>query len=93
MPIEPSEIVNLVLLVTLAPMVLVAVRRVLPSTPKAIIVATVAMSCAYVLTILEGFVLTDLLNLLEHASLAVAGLAFLASIVSVRRLLAEEGVR
>lgn len=93
MPFEPSEIVNLVLLVALVPMVLVAIRRVLPTMPKAIIIAAVAMSCAYVLTILEGFLLTDLLNLLEHAALAVAGVAFLVTIVTVRRALSEEATR
>jgi len=93
MPFEPSEIVNLVLLLTLAPMVLVAVRRSLPSMPASVLVAVGAMVSAYVFTILEGFMFTDLFNLIEHASLAVAGIAFFVAIVSVRRMLAREAGR
>jgi hypothetical protein len=93
MPFEPSEIVNLVLLITLAPLVLMAVRRVLPVTPKSVYVAVAAMSGAYVFTILEGFAFTDLFNLVEHSCLAVAGVAFLVCVVQVRRVLAEEAAR
>ena len=89
MPVEPSELVNLVLLIALVPMVLMAVRRVLPTTPKSVIVAAIAMACAYVFTIVEGFAYPAFFNMLEHASLAVAGLGFVACAVSVRRMLGE----
>jgi len=35
-----------------------------------------AMSCAYTTTILEGYFWHDIFNLIEHISLAVAGILF-----------------
>jgi hypothetical protein len=83
---QPSELADLVLFVAFGPMIVVALRRTLSPVPSACYVALAAMLGAYVFTVAEGFVLPDLLNLLEHVCYAIAGVAFAAVLYQFRHL-------
>lgn len=71
--LQPNEVVNLVLAVALTPMFVVAVEGSELPEVTWLYAAYGAMMCAFVLTIAEGFWAPELLNLLEHIALAVAG--------------------
>jgi len=83
---QPSELADLILFMALGPVIVVALRRTLSPVPSACYVALAAMLGAYVFTFAEGFVLPDLLNLLEHVCYAVAGVAFAVLLFQFRRL-------
>lgn len=83
---QPSEIADLVLLLALGPIIILSVRRILPEFPKAAYVALGAMLGAYVFTIAEGFVQRDLFDVLEHVSYAVAGVAFVVTVIQFNRI-------
>ncbi|NTU71479.1 MAG: hypothetical protein HGB10_06635 [Coriobacteriia bacterium] len=91
MSYQPSEIADLVLLLALGPVIVASFRRTKIVLPAAVYAAFAAMICGYTFTILEGFWLSDVFNLLEHASYAVAGVAFLVGIVRLRRSMGPGG--
>jgi hypothetical protein len=87
MSYQPSEIADLILLLALGPMIIIGLRRVLPSVPRATYWALAAMLGGYIFTIAEGFVLADLFNMLEHICYAIAGVAFLVTALNLARML------
>jgi hypothetical protein len=80
-----SEIVNLVLLLGLSPIIIGAARRFRSPVATAVYVALGFMLGAYVTTILEGFLLYDLFNTLEHLCYMFAGITFVALVVMASR--------
>lgn len=74
--IQDNELVNL-LSGTAAILVLVFIaRKIERGKAHSFYVAFGAMFCAYTTTILEGFFWHDFFNLIEHFSLAIAGMLF-----------------
>lgn len=92
MSYQPSEIVNLILLLGLAPVIFQATRHFRSPVASAVYVAMGCMLAAYISTILEGFVLFDLFNAFEHVFYALAGAAFLTVVVLATRGLVRERV-
>lgn len=86
MSYQPSEVADLILLIALGPVVIVLVRRILPTFPTAAYVAFGAMLWSYSFTIAEGFASPDLFNVLEHLGYAVAGVAFAVALAQFRRI-------
>jgi hypothetical protein len=71
---QPSEVVDLVVALFLAPIIISGLRG-LSSPARGLIVAFVCcLLVALTATIAEGFVLYDVFNTLEHAMYAAAGL-------------------
>jgi hypothetical protein len=83
---QPAEIADLILLLALGPVILVSLRRILPTVPSAAYVAFGAMLWSYVFTIAEGFAFPDLFNMFEHIGYAVAGIAFAVLVVQFGRI-------
>lgn len=73
---QESEIVDLLMAVFLTPIMYVAFAKVHLSGKRWFLLGYLAMMTAYVFTVVEGYVAPDLINLLEHASYAIAGLGF-----------------
>jgi len=84
---QESEIVNLLVGFGSVPVVLLLARRVAIPRGKVLYAGFACLLLGYVLTVLEGIVLPDLLNLLEHWSYAAAGLCFLAFAFPARSVL------
>ncbi len=72
--IQESEAITLILGLIAAPIALRLYRA--RALPGAAFVGLWLLLGAYVFTIVEGFVLPDFFNALEHASLAASGVAF-----------------
>jgi hypothetical protein len=73
-------------MLALGPIVLLSVRRILPTMPKASYFALGAMLSAYIFTIAEGFWLPDVFNTLEHISYAIAGVSFAVTVVQFNKI-------
>ncbi len=71
--IQQSELITLLVGVGVAIYVLLNFRR-LSRIPRfsTLLIAYISLLAAWALTVLEGFFLGDLLNILEHASYAVS---------------------
>jgi mannose/fructose/N-acetylgalactosamine-specific phosphotransferase system component IIC len=82
---QPSEIVNLILLLALTPIILGTARMFTARWISTIYWAYGFMLAAYITTILEGFVLPDLFNTVEHICYGAAGVAFAVLVVQVSR--------
>lgn len=80
---QQSEVVSLLLAAALTPVMYSGVRHVEFAGKRALMLALGALLGAYLFTVLETFVLPDAFNVAEHASLAVAGLAFAVSVVEL----------
>jgi len=91
MTYQPSEIADLVLALALGPVLVIAVRQVVPRIPKSGALALIAMFGGYVFTIAEGFVLPDLFNAVEHACYAIAGVLFVVMLLQYRRAAHDGG--
>lgn len=91
MTYQPNEIADLILMLALGPVIVVAVRRIMPNFPKSGAVALGAMLGGYIFTIAEGFALPDLFNVIEHACYAIAGWAFVVMLIQMRGWLARRG--
>lgn len=74
--IKPSEFQILLLAVTLAPLAVGMYRAIRWPGRTWLAVTLAAMLVSYVSTVVEGFVAETFFNLVEHLSLAVAGVAF-----------------
>jgi hypothetical protein len=83
---QPSEIATLILFLAFGPVIIVALRRTLHPVPSSCYIALGAMFGAYVFTVAEGFIFPELLNLLEHACYAVAGVTFALMLLEFRRV-------
>jgi hypothetical protein len=74
---QESEIVELILVAFLTPMLVVGLKSITMAGKRWFIVSYLAMVCAYILTVAEGYWAPGLFNLLEHWAYAVSGI-FLA---------------
>lgn len=85
--IQESEIVTLILGLIAAPGAYRLHRA--GALPRAAFAGVALLVCAYVFTVLEGFVFHDLFNALEHVALAGAGVGFAAGTLRLLRRGAE----
>ena len=83
---QPSEVADLVLMLALGPVIVIGLRRALPTVPSACYVALGSMLGAYVFTVAEGFWLPVLFNTLEHVCYATAGIAFVVTLIQFGRI-------
>lgn len=90
MEFQSSEIADLIMMLVLGPIILVIVRRVAPSMLGIVGLCIGFMAVGYVATIVEGILLPDFFNLVEHASYAFAGLAFIWLLVLSGKRLAGQ---
>ena len=89
MEFQASEIADLMMMLVLGPVILVVARRVAPSVFGGVAVCIGFMAVGYVATVVEGIVLPEFFNMVEHASYAFAGLAFIWLLVLASRRLAQ----
>lgn len=82
--LQPNELVNLALALLLAPMCMRAASRAALPARSWFYAGYLAMLCAYIFTLAEGFALGDVFNFLEHVSLCVGGLLFLRAVIALR---------
>ena len=74
-----TEVLQLVIAVVMAPIIIFSLQRIeMPSKPY-FTVALLALTFAYVFTVVEGFAAPELFNTLEHAMLALSGVMFAMS--------------
>ena len=82
---QTSEVINVALIVLLAPLVLTTVRGVPVPQRRTFTVALLAMLSGYVFTVLEGLGAGELFNLVEHVSYALAGVMFSVGLLRAGR--------
>lgn len=82
---QASEIVQLILVACITPMVVSGIRATTLRHKGWLVVSYVAMICAYVLTVAEGYVLPELMNILEHCAYALSGVALAAAMYLLSR--------
>jgi len=83
--IEASEVVDLVMAVVLIPIIITSLRTMPPARRRYSTAGFAAIVVGYVLTILEGVVLPEALNVLEHSAYAVAGIMAVLALLQFRR--------
>lgn len=83
--LQPSEVVGLVIAVILLPIIITSSRTIWGPLRKLMLAAMGSIIAGNAFTIIEGFVLFDLFNILEHAAYAVAGVFVVAALLSLRR--------
>lgn len=76
MSYQPSEIVELLLALAFAPVIVAVIRRAHMPHARPFLLGYAFMTLGWAATVLEGFVLPDLFNTVEHASYAAAGWVF-----------------
>lgn len=80
-----TEVVNLLLGISIIP-ILLATRASVPSRhTRWFVVAYVFMLVSYVSTVAEGYLFPEAFNLIEHGALAVAGCLFAYTLFLRRR--------
>lgn len=84
--LQPSEVVCLFIALVLLPIVVTSSRSVWNPLRTYILAALFAIVAGNTFTIIEGFILFDLFNTLEHAAFAVAGVITLGAFLSLRRI-------
>lgn len=77
MTFQPSEIADFLMMLVLGPVTLVVARRIAPVTVGPVALCLGLMFTGYSATIIEGVVLPDFFNLVEHGAYAAGGLAFI----------------
>jgi len=85
--VQPSEIADLLMMMVLGPIIIIAVHRALPAAIVPVSIALGLMATGYIATVLEGFLLPEFFNLVEHASYAFAGFVFVWLLLFLRGLL------
>lgn len=83
--LQASEVIDLVIAVVLLPIILSSSRTPSPRRRSLLFVAYGSIVAGYVFTIAEGFFWYDLMNLMEHASYAVAGVLAVIALADYRR--------
>lgn len=73
---QPSEIADFLMMLVLGPVTLAIAKRVAPPTVWPVALCLALMFTGYTATIVEGVVLPDFFNLVEHGAYALAGWAF-----------------
>ena len=81
---QESEIVNLLVGFGSVPVVLLLARRIPIPRGRVLYAGFVCLLLGYVFTVVEGVVLPDILNALEHWAYAAAGLCFLGFVAPSR---------
>ena len=90
--LQPSEVVDLVIAMVLLPLIISSSRSVREPIRRLILVAFGSILFGYTVTILEGFFWERVLNTLEHAAYAAAGVFTLLAILSyLRRVVVPRG--
>ena len=74
--IQENEVVNLILGIAGVAILVFLARKVEQKSIKFFYVAFFAMLFAYITTVLEGLFCREIFNLIEHLSLAIAGILF-----------------
>ena len=82
---QESEIVDLLMVLFLTPIMVVSVRAITMPGKRWFVAAYIAITIGYVFTVVEGYVLPDLFNLLEHITHAIAGLCYMVAAVALLR--------
>jgi len=82
---QESEIVDLLMVLFLTPIMVVAYRVVTIRGKRWFAAAYLMTATGYVLTVLEGYVAAGVLNTLEHATYAFAGVLCLVGFTHVFR--------
>ena len=77
--VQGTEGLLLAVSVILAPIIIYVLRRIDLPSKQYFALALVALTLSYLFTVLEGFFAHDLLNVLEHAMLAISGVLFAVS--------------
>ena len=88
---QESEIVDLLMVVFLTPIMYASVRAIHVPGKRWFVAAYLSIAVGYILTILEGYVAPDALNLAEHITHAVAGVCFLGASAALFRSSRPEG--
>jgi len=92
MTYQPSEIADFLMMLVLGPITLLVARRIAPRTFWPVALCIGLMFTGYAATIIEGFVLPDFFNLVEHGAYALAGLAFVWLLTRVGTYLGDAKV-
>jgi len=82
---QASEIVQLILVACITPMVVSGIRATTVRHKGWLVASYAAMICAYVLTVAEGYVLPELMNVLEHVAYALSGIALAVAMYFLSR--------
>ncbi len=83
--LQQSEVVSLLLALSLAPVIYASVSDRSFAGKRAFMFATFAMVSSYVATVLEGVTYGDLFNAVEHGALAASGVAFAIAVLQYVR--------
>lgn len=82
---QESEIVDLLMVIFLTPLMVANVRAIHIPGKRWFVAGYLVVVLGYVLTVLEGFVAPEALNVAEHLSHAVMGALFFAGALSMFR--------
>ncbi|GAB4291578.1 MAG: hypothetical protein Kow0067_18250 [Coriobacteriia bacterium] len=82
---QPSEIVVLIVSLAMSPIIVTSARRLGEPLGPRIMWVFACVFVAYVATVLEGIVLFDLFNLVEHAFLMLTGVLLMLGVVRISR--------
>jgi hypothetical protein len=74
--IQESEIINLILGIIAVLIILLIFRKLNLPSLRFFYAGFAFLLCAYVFTVVEGFIWCDFFNVLEHLSLALSGITF-----------------
>jgi len=83
--LQSSEVVDLVIALVLLPIIASSGRAPIRLHKRLLFASYLAVVCAYIFTIAEGFFWPVVFNILEHASYAGAGILAVAALLSYRR--------
>lgn len=82
---QESEIVDLLMVIFLTPIMAANVRAIHIPGKRWFVGGYLVVATGYVLTVLEGFIAPEALNIAEHASHAMMGALFFAGALSMFR--------
>ncbi len=77
--IQETELVQLVMAVVMTPIVVISLRGFRAPSRPYVLTAMSALLLSYIFTVAEIFWAPDLMNFLEHVSLALASISFAMS--------------
>jgi len=88
---QASEVFQLALAIVLSPLIIRSLTQSKLPARRNIATGLMSLTAAYVLTVVEGFAAEELMNALEHAAYAVAGVAFALSARTMSRFWSRQG--
>lgn len=89
MEFQASEIADLIMVLVLGPIILIIVRRIAPSLLGVVGLCIALMASGYLATVLEGVLLPDFFDVVEHVSYALVGIGFVWLVLIVAKRLNE----